>query len=205
MADSDTNFVATGPAPASGMGVDARGGGGATFTYGVCGMGTIGVTGVTPDSILPDSGSGTPDAGVAGFAFNSKNPAGSYGVLGNSDTGTGVVGYTSQGSVAIHGTNQNNEIGVMGVSRTIDPQQHVEVDGSGTGVYGVTGTGKGVEGAASSTGYGGWFSSQDGMQLHLEPSHHKGHPASGQPGDFFVDAEAHLWFCRGGTSWHRIV
>jgi hypothetical protein len=206
MTDTDTNFVATGPSAITGVGVDARAQNDPPFTYAVLGMGTIGVVGVTPGSDLPSpGGGGTPDAGVVGFAFNSKNQVGSYGVLGNSDTGTGVVGYTAQGSVAISGTNQNNGFGVVGNSRMIDPNLHEEVDGSGTGVRGGTGTGVGVEGEASSTGYGGSFRSAEGIQLHIEPSQLKRHPVSGQAGDLFVDAETHLWYCHGGTNWKKLT
>jgi hypothetical protein len=58
-----------------GVGVDARAQNDPPFTYAVLGMGTIGVVGVTPGSDLPSpGGGGTPDVGVVGFAFNSKNP-----------------------------------------------------------------------------------------------------------------------------------
>lgn len=74
---------------------------------------------------------------------------------------------------------------------------------SGTGVDAYSSAGTGVSGRSSS-GYGGSF--EGGVaQVHLVPSHAAVHPASGQPGDLFVDVNSNLWFCKGGTTWKQLA
>jgi hypothetical protein len=83
---------------------------------------------------------------------------------------------------------EGDSMGVYGAART-----------EGTGVLG-RGT-VGIEGV----GQRGGVLAGDVAQLRLRPSDQDSHPASGAPGDFFVDASRRLWFCRGGTDWSRIA
>jgi hypothetical protein len=57
--------------------------------------------------------------------------------------------------------------------------------------------------AAQGGGRGGWFSG-GAAQVRLEPASTT-HPASGQIGDLFLDADANLWLCKGGRDWKQIA
>ncbi|GEM_PF-6455771 len=57
--------------------------------------------------------------------------------------------------------------------------------------------------AFSLHGYGGYFSGRL-APISLEPAAGQ-HPGTGKAGDLFVDANADLWFCKGGTDWYHIV
>jgi hypothetical protein len=121
--------------------------------------------------------------GVAGESFDG------YGVHGHSNETYGVYG-TSDSSYAVAGLSSTSA-GVAGFS-----------DG-GHGVIGSTSSAVGVLGQGG-TGRGGRFSGKK-AQIKLDPSTAATHPSSGQAGDLFVDASKRLWFCKGGTSWVRIV
>src|SRR5262249_23681136 len=84
--------------------------------------------------------------------------------------------------------------------------------GGGTGLYGFSGpvfpVGKaprnvGVEGSAPS-GHGGGFSGGK-AQVRLVPSKDATHPASGLPGDLFLDKHSRLWLCKDGTTWKQVA
>lgn len=55
------------------------------------------------------------------------------------------------------------------------------------------------------TGRGIVVSSGGGPQINLHPGQSAGHPQTGQPGDFYVDAHVRLWFCRGGHNWRLVA
>lgn len=147
------------------------------------------------------------------------------GVMGKSETGSGVVGQagtnTSKVSFQINagtaGIGFEKAIGVVGIVAG----QGVE-GGAGVvgfvlnahsdlpGVIGETlGTGPGVSGETEGVGPGVSGNSKLGRgvvaqgllaQLRLTPSTKENHPATGLPGDLFVDASRRLWFCKqGGT------
>jgi hypothetical protein len=66
-----------------------------------------------------------------------------------------------------------------------------------------TGSGPGLA-ASSANGVGGSFAGK-AAQVQLVPSADWSHPASGDPGQLFVDRSKRLWFCRGGRDWHQIA
>ena len=65
------------------------------------------------------------------------------------------------------------------------------------------GSGPGLS-AASAKGVGASFTGKT-AQVQLVPSSSSSHPASGDPGQLFVDRAKRLWFCRGGRDWHQLV
>jgi hypothetical protein len=66
-----------------------------------------------------------------------------------------------------------------------------------------TGVGIAVD-ATSAHGFGGRFSGGT-AQMQLVPSRLATHPVKGAAGTLFVDHSNRLWFCRGGTNWHRLA
>ena len=91
------------------------------------------------------------------------------------------------GPVGVYGQGGSNADGVQGQSSST----------TDSGVSGANGgVGAGVSGT-SQAGYGGEF--KGGLaQLHLTPSATTGHPVSGnhKAGEFYVDANGALFFCR---------
>lgn len=65
------------------------------------------------------------------------------------------------------------------------------------------GSGPGLE-ALSAAGVGATFKGKT-AQVQLIPSSAASHPAEGSAGQLFVDASHRLWFCQGGTDWHRLA
>jgi hypothetical protein len=79
-----------------------------------------------------------------------------------------------------------------------------DTNGTGFGVYGATaGSGVAVGGNGGLTGRGAAFASNV-AQLRLIPGAGTSHPASGQPGDLYVDKSTRLWFCKGGAAWIQL-
>lgn len=72
---------------------------------------------------------------------------------------------------------------------------------SGAGVL-AKGHGFGLR-ADGQEGRGGQFTGAK-AQVRLQPATAATHPSSGQRGDLFVDKSGRLWFCKGGSTWHRI-
>jgi hypothetical protein len=97
---------------------------------------------------------------------------------------------SSGGAIGLFGDSVT-ESGVYGQSDT------------GLGVFGYAGSGTGVRGESASS-RGGVFKGKR-AQVRLLPADATTHPTSGSTGDLFVDKHHRLWFCRGGTSWHRLV
>jgi hypothetical protein len=133
------------------------------------------------------SGSNT---GVAGASTSGK------GVTGTSGSNTGVAGASTSGK-GVTGTSGSNT-GVAGASTS--GKGVIGASGSNTGVAGTSSAGTGVTG----TGKRGGVFSGSAAAIRLTP-HAGGHPTSGSKGDLFVDHNAHLWFCRGGTDWVKLA
>ena len=74
----------------------------------------------------------------------------------------------------------------------------------GVGSIGVSATGQDGPGIRAAGDRGGTFIGNV-AQLRLQPSESPSHPAHGEPGDLFVDADRRLWFCRGGADWTRLA
>jgi hypothetical protein len=66
------------------------------------------------------------------------------------------------------------------------------------------GTGQAVYGDGGAHGRGATLVSNV-AQLRLAPGTLASHPASGAPGDLYVDKTTRLWFCKGGSSWHQLA
>jgi hypothetical protein len=65
------------------------------------------------------------------------------------------------------------------------------------------GTGPAID-AVSVAGVGAIFRGKT-AQVQLIPSARASHPTEGSSGQLFVDAAHRLWFCQGGTDWHRLA
>jgi hypothetical protein len=185
---SDSNYVANGPNPPSGVGFDAYTGSGAVFDVGVKGNGTsYGVMGTSYNS---------PAAVSAGGFF--QGPTGLEASLNAGSAGNAVVGDAGNGNGAGAGVYGQNLRGTRGTG--------VSGFGSGIGVAGGSLEGIGVRGA-SPGGRGGVFTGGT-APIQLAPStSSRSHPISGQAGDLFVDRSKRLWFCtRSGShaTWKRI-
>jgi len=145
-------------------------------------------------------GTSTQATGVHGHGFN--------GVYGTSNSGgTSVYGAKFNGTgPAVKGENQsatNGYAAVYGLTNGTGPAVYGEGTAQGNGTSGVArGTGSGVYGQ-SDNGRGGRFSGKK-AQLKLDPSAATTHPASGDPGDIFLDKSKRLWLCKGGTTWVRL-
>ena len=61
-----------------------------------------------------------------------------------------------------------------------------------------------VVGYGSDHGRGGRFRGGAGA-VTLVPTKAGTHPATGEPGDLYVDKQVRLWFCRGGASWVQVA
>jgi hypothetical protein len=127
----------------------------------------------------------------------------SYAVYGFSSSGIAVHGASLSGTKpSIQGWGKNGRAGVVGYSGSSVPP-----NGPGkVGVYGISDLGVASIGVLgrSPTGRGGAFSGKL-AQLRLSPSGAASHPASGSPGDLFVDASHRLWFCKGGATWKQLA
>jgi hypothetical protein len=118
-----------------------------------------------------------------------------HGVIGSNFSGTGVYGHKGNGS------GLTTPCGVVGDSAT-----GPAVGGfasSGIGVFGTSDSGPGVK-AASVNGRG-LVASGKTAQMRLLPNAASTHPASGLPGDLFVDSANRLWFCKSGTTWVQLA
>ncbi|HEX9035032.1 MAG TPA: hypothetical protein VF834_24585 [Streptosporangiaceae bacterium] len=111
-----------------------------------------------------------------GLAIQGNGAGTAGGISGSSGSGTGVAGSSTSGK------------GVVGTSS------------SNTGVSGVSTSGTGVGGTGK---HGGVFTGTV-AQIQLKPAA-TAHPHAGSKGDLFVDSSAHLWFCRGGTTWVKLA
>lgn len=119
---------------------------------------------------------------------------GGSGVYASSDTADGIQGHTGG----------NASSGVSGFNT-----------GAGNGLFGSSSAGSGVTGIGNpgvrgtgntSGGRGGVFQgAQNVAAVQLVASSLTSHPASGQPGDLFVDAGHHLWYCYGGNAWKQLA
>lgn len=200
------------------------GGDGTGITNGVVAMGTqFGVhgTGVgapgTSEETIGVFGDSTLGIGVKGMSTSQPGVLGlsdtDNGVQGNSGSGTGVSGDSKSG-VGVRGSSNGND-GVVGTS---SGNQKSGVFGDHTDTtqvtFGVSGRsqsplGAGVNGF-SDVGYGGYFRGAR-APLRLQPATTIGPPKTGnhQAGEFFVDGNGDLFYCRGGDTpsgdWFHIV
>jgi hypothetical protein len=117
------------------------------------------------------------------YAVSGSNSSPNAAIIGIGTAGPGVEG-TSLSSYGVYSNNQS--------STNLNPA-----------IYGASLAAPGVRGA-STTARGGVFSGGAG-QIRLLPSKASTHPASGQPGDFFVDSSHRLWHCKGGTTWKQLA
>lgn len=91
---------------------------------------------------------------------------------------------------------------VFGSGRGVHVKGHDETSAA-AGIYSdVEGTGIAVD-AYGRRGRGGRFRGAK-AQITLTPASGN-HPASGSAGDFFVDAQKRLWFCKGTTNWVQLA
>jgi hypothetical protein len=135
-------------------------------------------------------------AGVNGFALRAN------GVNGTSTRSDGVVGVTEGGASGVRGiatASGKVTFGVHGSSDSTDPRA--------AGVFGFSKRSNGVLGQ-SDGGYGGHFAGAR-APLRLQPAAGEGPPTSGPhlAGEFFVDRNGDLFFCRQGGSpgaWFRV-
>ncbi|MDT7687836.1 MAG: hypothetical protein QOE46_595 [Acidobacteriota bacterium] len=194
---------------------------------GVFGFNTNAGPGVTGSSVKGDGVVGVTNllgkSGVAGFndsgtaVFGHSKAA--TGVHGDSETGLGVVGSSKHNSGVQGHAEATGASGVLGENTR--RSQQVAGLGLTTECFGVTGRanagdGVGVSGQSANgigvSGNGGTYGAtlQGGRApLRLVPSATEGAPQSGLHliGEFFVDAQGTLFYCRGnGTpgNWKRV-
>ncbi len=152
----------------------------------------IGRGGVEPADGVEGTGTGN-FSGVAGFG-GSHDGTGVFGVGGGAN-GQGVRGIAA----GAPNTVPNSSVGVYGQGGLFDGVQGLSFGSASSGVSGVNSSnGAGISGS-SQTGYGGEFAGEF-AQLHLVPAAATGHPTHGNhfAGEFFVDANGNLFFCRSG-------
>ncbi|GEM_PF-6645132 len=201
---SDNSFVATGVSNGVGFDAAARNRSGKpAFAEGVVGTGVLdGVRGTT------DTGSG-----VVGYAYKKGAGVFGYGNPGVQGIARDAAVPASLPDVGVFGSGTDGsrlgKIGVQGLSDTSDGV--LGTSSSGNGVHGTSHTTAGVFGEGligvhgrSVHGRGGVF---DGVTaaIRLIPSSSDRPPSTGATGDVFVDNQGRLWFCRGGSRWHRII
>ena len=120
---------------------------------------------------------------LQGKALIVNGNAGGTGIITSASNGTGgTVGL----ALAASGGNGADAI-------------HASSD-KGTAVSAGSATGSGVRASGKR---GGVFSGK-AAAIQLEPSAGS-HPTHGAKGDLFVDHNAHLFFCRGGTNWVKLA
>jgi hypothetical protein len=141
-----------------------------------------------------------------------------HGVHGTAGSGMGVYGFSSSGP-SIYGFHYANGNAIWGFTNDPDggwASVAGSHNGGGPGVLGEnTNRGHGTWGRAlgssgagvfgeSTNGRGGIFQGKK-AQIRLNPSTASTHPPGGSTGDFFVDANKRLWFCKGGTNWVQLA
>jgi hypothetical protein len=150
-------------------------------------------------------------AAASGPVINASisNVANSAVVVSASTVGNGsAVSATANGAGhAVLGRAQGAGYGVYGYSNAVSGaamRAYIENSANPRSALRAStlGSGAGVEGG-SLNGRGGRFSGKL-AQIQLVPGAAT-HPASGSPGDFYVDALRRLWFCRGGAGWVQIA
>jgi hypothetical protein len=166
--------------------------------------------------------------GVYGYADSaSGSTCGVYG-QSSSSAGTGVYGHADSATgltFGVWGQSQSHKgVGVVGYAQAYSgPTRGVygqvnsptgqgavvgyasAASGATPGVLGIVGSpaGAAVKGAGG-PGRGGLFSGR-AAQLRLAPASTTSHPASGLPGDLFLDKSHRLWFCKGGVTWVKLA
>ena len=103
----------------------------------------------------------------------------------DTSTGTAIVAATAGRGAALHATVTNPSSKATAID--------ARTSGVGVAIAGV-----------SAHGVGGRFSGPI-APIQLVPSSASTHPAKGAAGTLFVDHSRRLWFCRGGSEWHRLA
>jgi hypothetical protein len=184
--------------------------GGAVQAEGVVGNSHTGI------GVLGQSGSGSgvtgrsPHIGVTGRSTGKSNEH--YGVYGESKSPTarGVFGRSISDAGGTGAWGQADAPGGVGL-RGLAWNAKGGTGGYGTGVIGSSGSqswpapiaNTGVLGVGRH-GRGGVFKG-DKAQVRLIAAPTATHPASGSMGDLYLDINARLWFCKGGTTWKQIA
>ncbi|HXC96361.1 MAG TPA: hypothetical protein VNU92_11720 [Edaphobacter sp.] len=200
------------------------GGDGTGITKGVAATGNeIGVHGTglgvegTSTEVIGVFGDSIVGIGVKGVSISQQGVLGisdtEDGVSGLSGSGTGVSGESKSG-VGVQGSSSGND-GIVGTS-SADRKSGVFGDHTDTTreTFGVSGRSQSPLGAGisgfSDVGYGGYFRGAR-APLRLQPAATIGPPRTGthQAGEFFVDANGDLFYCRSGEprsgEWFHIV
>jgi hypothetical protein len=195
LSGTSTSVIVDGPGSPQGIALEVNASAGGTGIRTSAAKDPQGTTGLAlgasgsngADAIHASSDKG---AGVAGASTSGK------GVTGTSGSNTGVAGASTSGK-GVTGTSGSNT-GVAGASTSA--KGVTGMSSSNTGVAGTSSTGNGVTGTGKRGGV--FFGSAAAIQL---TPHAGAHPTSGSKGDLFVDHNAHLWFCRGGTDWVKLA
>jgi hypothetical protein len=174
---------------------------------------------------------------ASGIGVNVSGGSGT-GVNASGNTGVNASGVTrgvsaSGGTQGVYGATGNTAANASAIQGEITSS----TPGAGSAALfgkndGTTGNGYGVEGTHAGGGWGGYFTSVNGIgmeaqggtdgvratsvkgrgavlaggvsQMRLVPAGASSHPLSGQAGDFFVDKAKRIWFCVGGTHWKQV-
>lgn len=183
----------------SGIGVNAAGGTGigvnATGSTGVqaqgdtlavfassFGRGVVASGSVAPLQLTPGGASTHPDSGEPGDIYVDSAARAWFCRGGDTWVELTAAGATGQTEFSAAST---------------DPTLTAANTDSGAGLAATSATGPGL----TSTGTRGVVASGSAAQLRLSPGSRATHPASGQPGDVYVDARSRPWFCTGGSKW----
>ncbi len=175
LSGTSTTMIVDGPGSIAGLALQVNGNTGGT------GIATSAATG---------------PQGTVGLALSASGTNGATAINASSDKGTGVVAASKSGK-GVTGTSQSGT-GVAGTSTT--GPGVTGASPSNAGVAGTSATGPAVTGTGK---IGGLFNGS-AAALRLTPQA-GAHPTMGSKGDLFVDHNAHLWFCRGGTSWVKLA
>ena len=139
-------------------------------------------------------------------AVNAQGSSGAGGVTALSSGGTGISAVSITG-YGVHASSYYGGTAVFAESNVHAGQSGPAVQaasyGNGAGVISYSAYGTGIV-ATAGNGRGGIFTGSVAA-LQLMPSTAPTHPATGQPGDLFVDAAHRLWYCLGGSGWKQLA
>jgi trimeric autotransporter adhesin len=168
-------------------------------------------------------GRATAETGPAWGVVGLSHSLGGVGVYGQSfGTGgaaAGVVGHCAAPGAGVVGVGTGTGTGVRGVANSVDGYGvlslgRAKVDGALEVTERVTAArvdaDRVVARSANAPALDGRSAGNrgavlNGKQAHLRLVPRAGRPTSGLAGDLFVDKQARLWFCKGGTSWIRLA
>jgi hypothetical protein len=162
-------------------------------------LASIGINTVGSDVVVGNFGN--LNAGNSRVALLGRSYS-DYGVLGFSQTATGVYGGSNGALPGLVGENFGSGYGVDGLGVAGGVRGSV-LSGSGRGVYGLSqGSGPGVEGtSALGTGYGAIFTGNATRPPLLLTA--QSTPAGGHNGAMYVDGAGRLWVSNG-AAWQEV-